>query len=395
LRPAGLDSWDVIAIRDTTYAHRTHLEALAFQTWILHGAEVKARRIWVMHLNGHYVRQGALDPRRLFVFQEVTRQVAALSRAVEGKVDELFAWKRRPEPPETSLGAYCETPGDCPLKPRCWSCLPADHIFHLYKLRRAQAFQLARAGITSLNLLPEKLRTTKFRQIQLTTVTTRRPHLDRPAIRRFLSQLEYPLYCLDFETFATALPPFEGLRPYEMVPFQFSLHVARVEPAAPEHYSFLSEGRADPRPQILELLRRWLGNRGTILAYNAKFELAVLRYLGRACPEYSSWLAHVEPRMVDLLAPFKSFAYYHPDQKGSASLKAVLPALTGRGYADLAIREGNTASAEYVRVTFGDVATAERQQVREWLEQYCGRDTEGMLWIIAALNRLASAESLA
>ena len=67
------------------------------------------------------------------------------------------------------------------------------------------------------------------------------------------------------------------------------------------------------------------------------------------------WAHLVEPRpqmdpekplawSVDLLLPFRGFRYYHPQQHGSASMKAVLPALTGSGYEDLAIQEGGTAS---------------------------------------------------
>ena len=81
-------------------------------------------------------------------------------------------------------------------------------------------------------------------------------------------------------------------------------------------------------------------------------------------------------------------AYYHPDQEGSASMKAVLPALTGRGYEGLAIQEGATASLEFLRVTFGQVSEVERQQVRRQLEEYCGQDTEGMIWIVDALRAL-------
>ena len=69
-------------------------------------------------------------------------------------------------------------------------------------------------------------------------------------------------------------------------------------------------------------------------------------------------------------------------------MKAVLPALTGKGYEGLAIQEGNTASNEFLRVTFGDAAEEERRRVREQLEEYCSRDTEGMIWIIDALRRI-------
>jgi hypothetical protein len=94
------------------------------------------------------------------------------------------------------------------------------------------------------------------------------------------------------------------------------------------------------------------------------------------------------PRFVDLLEPFQRFDYYNPKQQGSASIKAVLPALTGHSYTDLEIQEGSQASLEYLRVHFGDVAEAERLKVREQLERYCGQDTEGMIWIVEATERL-------
>lgn len=69
-------------------------------------------------------------------------------------------------------------------------------------------------------------------------------------------------------------------------------------------------------------------------------------------------------------------------------MKAVLPALTGKGYGHLAIQAGDTASREYLRVTFGDVSEDEHRRVRRQLEDYCGQDTEGMIWIVNALAEL-------
>jgi len=74
-------------------------------------------------------------------------------------------------------------------------------------------------------------------------------------------------------------------------------------------------------------------------------------------------------------------------------MKAVLPALTGKSYDDLAIHEGGMASSEFIRVTYNDVDEKERQQVRRQLEQYCGQDTEGMIWIVESLRNLVEATS--
>lgn len=132
-----------------------------------------------------------------------------------------------------------------------------------------------------------------------------------------------------------------------------------------------------------------IGDKGSVIVYNAKIEMGVLDALADAFSEHAGWIEAVKPRIIDLLEPFQSFDYYHPEQHGSASIKAVLPVLTGRSYGDLEIQEGGQASLEFLRAHFGDVPEAERQKVRGQLERYCGQDTEGMIWIIDAMRRLA------
>jgi hypothetical protein len=154
---------------------------------------------------------------------------------------------------------------------------------------------------------------------------------------------------------------------------------------------YLAEGTGDPRRAFLERLRAVLGDQGSVIVYNATFEKGVLTRCAALHPEFAPWVAQVKHRVVDLLVPFKSFKVYHPLQHGSASIKAVLPAFTGRSYKDLDIQEGGTASLEYVRVNFGEVPDAERQRVRRQLEDYCGRDTEGMVWLIEVLRQLQPA----
>ncbi len=158
----------------------------------------------------------------------------------------------------------------------------------------------------------------------------------------------------------------------------------------PEHYSFLAEGIQDPRPRLLEELQKILGDSGSIITYNKGFEEGILRDLGQAFPEYEDWVNQVLNRIVDLLTPFRNFDYYHPNQKGSASLKAVLPAVTGRGYEELDIAEGKLASIQFEKVTYGETSEEERYKVRSDLEKYCAVDTEGMIWIVDKLRELVN-----
>jgi Domain of unknown function(DUF2779) len=158
----------------------------------------------------------------------------------------------------------------------------------------------------------------------------------------------------------------------------------------PEHFMFLAEDRADPRQEFLRRLQELLPGTGSVVVYNSPFELSRLRECCRRHPQFKTWVNRIEARIDDLLKPFRSFRYYHANQNGSASMKAVLPALTRRGYDHLAIQEGSSASLEFLRVTFGDVAEAERQRVRRQLEEYCGQDTEGIIGMVEALKTIVA-----
>ena len=115
-----------------------------------------------------------------------------------------------------------------------------------------------------------------------------------------------------------------------------------------------------------------------------------MRDLAQAFPKYRDGVTQIRDRLADLLIPFRSFHYYSPLQKGSASLKAVLPAITGKGYEGLDIADGQMASISFLSATYGDMPEAERDKVREDLEKYCGRDTEGMIWIVDKLKEILS-----
>jgi hypothetical protein len=135
-------------------------------------------------------------------------------------------------------------------------------------------------------------------------------------------------------------------------------------------------------------LKRLLGVNGSIVAYNTKFEVARISECAGFFLEYQSWCDRTLPRFVDLLEVFDSLDYYDPAQSGSASLKAVLPALTGKSYDGLKIQDGETAGREFMRITSGEIGLDERQGVRQQLEEYCQQDTQALIDILLALQRV-------
>ena len=386
LKPVGDDEWDIIEVKSSTKVKDVDVEDVAFQKYCCRQAGLEIRNCFLMHIDNHYVRQGEVDPVKLFVIEDITEQVADAVRSVPDKVDRMLEIIVAKDCPDIAIGRQCENPYEC-LVEGCKEFLPESSVLELYRGGQ-KGFDLLNDGILSICEIPDTFKLTGSQAIQKTCISTGQPYADLAQLKDFLSSLKYPLYYFDFETFSTAVPPFDGTHPYQNIPFQFSLHVVKNAGAKPERFSFLASGTADPRPVLLAALKKWLGKNGSIIVYNQSFEKSVLEDLGEAFPEYKSWVQGIVGRIIDLIVPFRSFWYYHPAQKGSASLKAVMPAVTGRGYGGLTIANGENASFEFYRVTYGDVLEAERNQVRQDLEKYCGRDTEGMIWIVQALEEL-------
>ncbi len=386
LSPVGEEEWDIVEIKSSTSVKDVHINDIAFQHHCCNQSGLNIRKCYLALINNQYVRDGEIDPEGLFNIHDVTDQVEEVSVGIQDRIDSIMEVIGQETCPEMIIGPHCRDPYECSLTD-CWDHLPEHNIFTLYYGGK-KSFEMYNSGIVTIGEIPDDYKLNNKQRIQQTCVASGEPHVDREAIHGFLSPLEYPLYYLDFETIGPAVPLFDGIRPYQDIPFQFSLHVVKDEYSQPEHFSFLARSTDDSRPALLAELKETIGNEGSILAYNKGFEEGILRDMAKAFPDYSDWVEQVCGRFVDLLAPFRNFDYYHPTQKGSASLKAVLPAITGRGYEDLDINDGQVASISFLSATFGGMPEAERAQVMENLEKYCGRDTEGMIWIIDKLTGL-------
>jgi hypothetical protein len=394
LAPTKDGRWDIIEVKSSGAPEKieelrpVHLQDLAFQRYVYEGAGLAIRNCCLLLVNKNYVRSGAINPRELLTQIDVTQQVNAIVPKVHTRVEELKAVLALPRCPDVKVSPHCFDPYDCALMEFCWDFLPEPSVFDL-RHARDKSWDLLARGILRMEDVPADVDLTDTQLRQVTCHRTGSAHVDRTAIRQFLSRLEYPLHFLDFETVQSAVPLFDRSRPFTAIRFQFSLHVVRTKGGPVAHNGFLAEGSKDPRPALLSELRRLLGDGGSIIGYNTAFEMSRLADCASYFPEFAEWVSSVSVRFVDLLEVFRAMWYYHPSQNGSASLKAVLPALTARSYKGLEIDEGELASREFMRITFSRVSRRERRRVRGALEEYCAQDTSGLIDILATLEGFA------
>jgi hypothetical protein len=387
LNPVVDEAWDIVEVKSTNDVKEEQLYDVAFQRHCCQLAGLEINRCHIMHLNREYVKHGDVDPQQLFITEDVTDRLAEFTDGLEMRIADMLAVIDSDKCPETCIGRHCNDPYACLLQEECWKYLPEHNVMTLYSGKKLGEDLIAQ-GIFDINSIPEGTKLNDKQQIQKDCVVCGQPHINTDEIKSFLKSLKYPLYFMDFETFATGIPIYDGTSPYQNIPFQFSLHVITKPGTMVEHYAYLAEGKDDPRPGFLSELKKSFGPKGSILVYYDAFEKSRLKELARAFPEYKEWVDSIIGRIVDLNDPFKDFNYYHPKQLGSSSLKQVLPALTNLSYKDLEISEGTTASLKFMEAAFGNISDEEHQKIRTDLLTYCGQDTGGMIDIHKKLQEL-------
>jgi len=388
LNPVNEDEWDIIEVKSSTEIKDINLHDVSFQKLCWEESGLKVRKCFLAYINNKYVKNGEINPQELFIVDDITEPVGFKSLDIRDKISGMMEIINLPDCPEAIIGACCSDPYDCPLMDTCWAELPEHNVFTLYYGGK-KSCELYDRGIVEIADIPKTYKLNDKQQIQLSCVANDNVHIDKEGIKEFLGGLEYPLYLLDFETFSTVIPVYDGTRPYQNIPFQFSLHIQENPGGKLQHHGYLAEGKDAPRPGLLAALHNKIGDAGSIVAYNKSFEENVLKDLALAFPEYSEWINGILPGFVDLLVPFRSFNYYNPLQHGSASIKKVLPAITGSGYEGMAIAKGDDASLAFLDMAYGNLTDEEKSRIRNNLLEYCGLDTEAMARIINELYQLS------
>ena len=380
--PGG--GWRLTEVKSTTRLKDVFVLDAAVQLWTLRGAGLDVREACVLTLDRDYVYDGRqLDLDALFRLHPVTGRAEALLAAVGAGVRAMQAMLAAPAAPDIAPGGHCFDPYLCPYHAHCTrnDAPPVHGIDELPGLTQAARAALDAEGIREIRGIPEDFPLAPLQRIARRAVIEGRPVLHGD-MAGALARRTQPVRYLDFETFAPAIPRFAGTRPYEAIPFLFSVHTERGG-APPGHTGYLHEDYLhedylhetgdDPRPALADRLIAALGDGGSICTWSG-YERRVLRGLAAALPERAGALRAIEARLFDLLPAVRD-NLYHPEFRGSFSIKAVLPALVpGMDYADLPIADGQAAASRYARAPAAGDRDARRRTFAD-LRAYCARDT--------------------
>jgi hypothetical protein len=383
------ERWRLIEVKSTTDVKEHHLEDVAIQHRVVSRSGVDLAASCLAHVSRDYVYEGGtIDASRFFRIRNLTRQVERLQSELTVQLRSEFRILAMPEAPNISAGRQCSDPFTCEFFGHCNPPIPEDHILRLPRIHASTVAQLVALGVQSIHDIPENYPLTGRLRRACASVQTGAPWYS-PEIGEELRKLKYPLYFADFETVNPALPRFVGMRPYDQIPFQWSVHVQREPGAAPEHFEYLATDQSDPRPAFISALCDALGDNGSIVVYHQQFESQRLSDLAAWLPEFAERINKIQRRLWDLLPIIRNHVY-HPKFCGSFSLKSVLPALVpSMSYDGLAVSDGKGAGLAWESLIDSECNEMERRDKRKALLEYCSRDTLGMVRLVEVINRRA------
>ena len=377
-------SWGIYEVKSSTSVKEEHILDVAFQRICLEEAGVRVSRTFLVHINNEYVRNGDIDPQQLFTKVDITHEVTTVMSLAKKEIPRALAVLEWDKVPGFLHVSSCTNPEECESLPRYFSELIDDHIYSIAtSLPNNKLIAFLERGLLKPDQVPADVMA-ELGDLKLPSTTSTEPviTIDREAIRADLDGLQYPLYFLDYETFFPAVPLFDGYRPYQHAVFQYSIHVIREAGVEPEHFEFLADECVDPAPAIAESLAKHIGDVGSIIVWNARFEASRNAEVGELLPTTAEFMSSVNDRMYDLMMIVRKGYYVDSRFGGSASLKKVLPVLCPElSYNDLAIHEGGTASASWAILTDANTPAVRKDQLRKDMLAYCGLDTYAMVAI--------------
>ncbi|OYW43869.1 hypothetical protein B7Z28_00525, partial [Candidatus Saccharibacteria bacterium 32-45-3] len=345
----GYNEVDLYEIKSSTRVKEEHLYDLAFQRGVIEANGFTIRKIFVIYVNNKYIRHGDINSEDLTKMDDVTLAVH-------------------------NLTAFTESNMPLALETMKSSTMPDPNPIFLSKLGDKREWQ------TIYDSLEE---------IEDQGYTDAQPTINASAINRFLGELEYPLYFLDYETMSAVVPYFDGHRPYQQVPSQYSLHILDSPDAELRHVEYLHRENTDPSQAIAQHLIKAIGTCGSIITWNMSFEKSCNVTLGLLNPEFADTMAAINERIVDLMIPFKpkNGWYSDPRFEGSASIKKVLPVVVpSLSYKDLDIQNGGAAQALWMQAVL-DGTRDDKEKIIDDLIKYCRLDTLAMVEIYDALKK--------
>ena len=385
------NNYEIYEVKSSTELKDVYINDASYQYYVLTNLGFKVTKCSIVVINSSYERNGDIELDKLFIKNDITEDIINLQDNVKEKVKEINEYMEHKVEQEENLDEKCFRPYACPFFEYCSRHLEHPNVFDITVTPGLTGLKFYKQGYHSFkDLLSAKINDKQRERIEF-ELYDKPDYIDKDKIKEFLDTLSYPLYFLDFETYQMPIPLYDRVKPYEQIPFQYSLHYIIGEDGKLEHKEYLAEAGEDPRRNLAERLVKDIPKDVCTLAYNMSFEKNVIKRLAEIYPDLHDHLMNIYDNIKDLEVPFSKRYYYTKNMKSSSSIKYVLPALfpddPELDYHNLdLIHNGGEAMNSFRNME--NMSDDEIKLTRESLLKYCELDTYAMVKILERLREV-------
>lgn len=377
------DKWNIYFTFRSCYPKEREAVSMADTIAVLKRLQIPVKEVFAIHLNANYVREETLDVKQLLIinthlFNQRNKEHKTIMELIERFERDVFAYIPKLQEAlhqdiKPLRSSACTRGSKCAYFSTCFEEPESDtSVLHL--VTSAKKYEMLQEGIDDIKDVDiDRIEGTRHQYAQIMAALHQGTYFDRIAVQTWVDAcITYPISYLDFEWETYAYPPFTGMKPFDVLCFQYSLHIENNHGDSLIHKEYL--GIQDCRIEFIERLLKDIPNKGSIMVFNMEgAEKLRLKQLGEQFPQYKKDLDVLCDRMVDLSLPFSSANIYDSRMRGLFSLKTLISVYSDNSYGDLDISYGMDAVRNWRLL--GPQENEDSEDIRTKLLAYCAMDT--------------------
>jgi hypothetical protein len=366
------DKWIAYEVKSSLKITDTYVKDACFQYYVIKNCLPDLMDFNLLTLNPKYVLEGELEIKKLFKTTSVMKDAIKNSDYFAHKSQIAKLTLEQGKIPDIKIGTHCFQPYECDFLGTCWKdSKETNSVLTLGKLTKQEIFDLYDQNIKRITDIDINTIASKEIKIQVKASIEQKEQFDISEISAFTSNIKQPACSLDIEVWMPAIPYYEGTRPFQQIPFLFSM--IYEENNEIKRHSYFKPIEEDLRKEFLEKILYITKDFQSILMYDKSLEETVLNQLAVLYPEYLKDINNFKSKIIDLAEPIKKGNYYHPDMKGNFTLKSIAPLVNQEaGFNSLDIQSG--ISAMYIYESLLEQNAIEGEHIKQQLIEYCEMD---------------------
>ena len=365
-----------------------HLKDACFQKITFERSGMRIEKVFIMHTDGNYVREIEIDPQKLLKKVDVTEEIKKIYDETEVEINNALSLLQAERVEEGGCSCLRKTKANhCDAFEYFNGALPEQSVWEIGNIREKKLCMLLDRDIQKIEDVTEDIELNDRQLRQVRSVIEKNVQIDEEKIQSMLAEMVFPLYFFDYEATVSAVPKIVGTKPWQQIPFQFSLHILDANNTL-THKEYLNENLSGTE-KVLQAFCEMVKDVGSIVSWHASYEKGRNTEMAKMYPQYAEMLQNANDRMVDLEDVFKE-AYTDAAFCGSTSIKKVLPVLCPNlSYENLAIQDGTQAMERWFAMVEEKNST-KHDTIKNALLEYCKLDTLAMVEIYKTVKNLAT-----